>query len=75
MGTPIAYQGELLILGEFNGDVYLFSLDSQTGRLNWQQQLVANASLTLATDSTRRNLSSSPTVAGGIAICSTLSGN
>lgn len=74
IGAPMVYQDELIILGELNGEIFLFSLTPSNGRLNWQQQLAANPSLPLASDPTRRNLSSSPTIAGGYAICSTLSG-
>jgi outer membrane protein assembly factor BamB len=74
LGTPIFHQGELLVLGELNGEVYLFSLNPADGRLGWKQQLVANPAVPIAGDNLRRNLSCSPAIAGDRILCPTLSG-
>ncbi len=73
LGTPILAESELLILGELNAELYLFALSPEDGHLLWSQQLVANQAA-LADDAIRRNLSCSPSVAAGIAVCPTLSG-
>jgi len=73
LGPPVAHESELLILGELNGEVYLFSLAPTDGHLLWGQQLVANQ-VTLALDPIRRSMACSPSVAAGCAICPTLSG-
>ncbi|MCY2975339.1 MAG: PQQ-binding-like beta-propeller repeat protein [Planctomycetota bacterium] len=74
LGAPIAANGELLTMGELNGEVYLFSVNPSDGRMNWRQQLVANPASPLASDPRRRNQSCVPSIAGGICVCPTLSG-
>jgi outer membrane protein assembly factor BamB len=74
LGAPISSNGELLTMGELNGEVYLFSINPDDGRMNWRQQLVANPASPLASDPRRRNQSCVPSIAGGICVCPTLSG-
>ncbi len=74
LGTPIARNDELLILGELNGEVYLFALSPTDGKLAWKQQLLANQNVQISRDSIRRNLSCTPAVAAGQAVCATMSG-
>ena len=74
LGSPVAYDSELLILGELNGEVYLFSMAPNSGQLLWSQQLVANQGISLA-DSPRRTMGCSPSIAAGCVLCPTLSGH
>jgi len=74
LGTPISYEGELLAMGELNGEVFLLSINPSDGHLRWRQQLIANTAGPLASDSRRRNQSCVPSVSGGVCICPTLSG-
>ncbi len=74
LGPPLPYEGELLILGELNGEVNLFGLAPESGRLHWSQQLVANNVTPIATEPKRRHLSCMPSVIGGTVLCPTLSG-
>ncbi len=74
LGPPTPYEGELLVLGELNGEVILFGLEPTSGRQLWSQQLVANNSSPISVEPKRRNLACSPSVSGGVAMCPTLSG-
>ncbi len=75
LGPPLPYQGELLILGELNGEVSLLSLSRVDGSLNWRQPLVINEQNVVASDSLRKSIGASPTADGNIVLCPTLSGN
>jgi outer membrane protein assembly factor BamB len=74
LGTPIVHNGELLLIGELNGEVYLFGLAPESGKLRWKQQLVANLVSQISNDSIRRNMSCSPAASAGIVVAPTLSG-
>ncbi len=74
LGAPLPMDNELLILAEFNGEVYLVGLNPRDGHLRWKQPIAANNQATIAGDSMRRNLGASPAVDGSIAVCPTLSG-
>jgi outer membrane protein assembly factor BamB len=74
LGPPIEHEGNLYILGELNGEVYLFCLSPDSGAIRWKQQLIANQSVQLASDSIRRNMCCTPAIADGQILCPTLSG-
>jgi outer membrane protein assembly factor BamB len=74
LGPPMEHEGKLYILGEFNGEVYLFCLSPDSGALQWKQQLVANQTAQLVNDQIRRNMACSPAIAEGQIVCPTLSG-
>lgn len=74
LGAPLPLAGELLIIGELNSDVYLFSISPETGKVNWRQPLASN-SQAIAGDQLRRNVGASPAAEGSILICPTLSGH
>ena len=74
LGPPLPLQGELLALGELNGEVSLFAIGPDDGRLLWRQQLSTNDSFTISDDSSRRNFACCPSVQAGVIVCPTLSG-
>ncbi len=74
LGPPTPWENSLLALTEMNGEVFLVSLNSVDGSVQWLQQLVANTVAPIATDTMRRSLGASPAISGNIAVCPTLSG-
>ncbi len=73
LGPPLPFNDELYAIGELNGELLLFALNPQDGKLLWRQQLAANNAFTIASDSIRRNFSSTPSFHAGVLICPTLS--
>lgn len=73
LGAPLPHENELLILGELNSDLYLHSIEPDTGRLRWRQPLTTNYS-TIANDLLRRSTGAIPAIDGSIVVCPTLSG-
>ena len=73
LGAPLPQENELLILGELNSDLFLHSIEPETGKLRWRQPLTTNYS-TIANDLLRRSTGAVPAVDGSIVICPTLSG-
>ncbi len=74
LGPPLPYNGQLLVIGEVNGELILFAIDPTTGSWLWQQQLSANNASTIANDKLRRNFACCPSVQAGVVLCPTLSG-
>ena len=74
LGPPLPYDGQLLIIGEHNGELLLFSIDPNNGAWLWQQQLAANNNSTIADDNVRRNFACCVAVQAGVVVCPTLSG-
>ncbi|MCU0721837.1 MAG: PQQ-like beta-propeller repeat protein, partial [Pirellula sp.] len=75
LGAPQPEGNELFVLGELNGDVYLFSLEPQTGKLLWQQPLVTNLSGPITDDALLRSVGAIPSIDGNIILCPTASGH
>jgi outer membrane protein assembly factor BamB len=75
LGAPQAEGNELFVLGEQNGDVYLFSLDPPSGRLRWQQPLVTNLSGPITDDALLRSVGAIPSIDGNVILCPTVSGH
>jgi tetratricopeptide (TPR) repeat protein len=73
LGAPLPHENELLILGELNSDLFLHSIEPETGKLLWRQPLTTNYS-TIANDLLRRSTGAVPAIDGSIVICPTLSG-
>ena len=73
LGAPLPHENELLILGELNSDLFLHSIEPETGKLRWRQPLTTNYG-TLANDLLRRSTGAIPAIDGSIVICPTLSG-
>lgn len=75
LGPPLPYRGELLILGELNGEVALFALSPESGKVLWRQPLVVNNGAVVANDAMRRSIGATPSADGNLVICPTLSGH
>lgn len=75
LGPPLPYRGELLILGELNGEVALFALSPESGKVLWRQPLVVNNGAVVANDTMRRSIGAAPSADGNLVICPTLSGH
>lgn len=73
LGAPLSYGGRLYVMAEFKGSIRLIALDSQTGQLEWIQEL-AIAEYGISDDSFRRMAGASPSVADGIIVCPTSCG-
>ena len=74
LGSPLPVRGELLVLAELNGEVYLVSLAPKSGKLNWRQPLAANQGTTISLDPQRKLYGASPTLDGSLVLCPTISG-
>lgn len=75
LGPPLPYRGELLILGELNGEVALFALSPESGKVLWRQPLVVNNGAVIANDAMRRSIGATPSADGNLVVCPTLSGH
>lgn len=75
LGPPQPVDDELLVLGEQNGDVFLFSLDPKSGKLLWQQPLVTNLSGPITDDALLKSVGAIPSVDGNMVLCPTASGH
>ena len=73
LGAPLPLHGRLYVIGETDGVLSLFVLDSQTGRLIARQSL-AHVSDSLATSVARRTYPLFPSASEGIVICPTGNG-
>jgi hypothetical protein len=74
LGAPLPTAEELLVLAELNGEVYLISLEPESGKLRWKQPLAANQGTTISLDPQRKSFGLSPTLDGSLVLCPTLSG-
>ena len=74
LGAPLPQDGELFCLIELNGEIFLASIASDTGKLLWRQPIAANQGNTISIDQQRRAYGASPAVSGTIVVCPTLSG-
>ncbi|MDA1177604.1 MAG: PQQ-binding-like beta-propeller repeat protein [Planctomycetota bacterium] len=72
-GPPLPYAGSLYIIGETRGEVVLFCLASQSGKLQWSQQLTF-VQTGLQLDPLRRMLGASPSLQDDILVCPTSCG-
>lgn len=70
LGPPLPFENELYTLVEINGETHLVVLEPQTGKVLWQQQLVASQ-MEISQDSQRRSLAPSPTISDGVIVSST----
>ncbi|MCU0712292.1 MAG: PQQ-like beta-propeller repeat protein [Pirellula sp.] len=75
LGAPQPDGDELYVLGEQNGDVFLFSLDPKSGKLLWQQPLVTNLSGPITDDALLRSVGAIPSIDGNMILCPTVSGH
>jgi outer membrane protein assembly factor BamB len=73
LGAPLADGDMLYIIAEIKNEIRLVALDSLTGRMAWQQQLVP-AARNITLDFTRRNLGAAVSFADGLLICPTAAG-
>jgi len=73
LGSPLAVGKSLYCLVEMKSAVYLASLDRETGKPLWRQQL-ANLEAGILLDPRRRLQASIPSYEGGILICPTGAG-
>ncbi|QDV87477.1 PQQ enzyme repeat protein [Stieleria magnilauensis] len=74
LGAPIAVDGSLYAMAEIAGDIMLVSLDPATGKLLWQQQLVAIEGAGIQFDAIRRISGATPSYHEGVLICPTGAG-
>lgn len=74
LGAPIAVDGALYTMVELAGDILLVCLDPATGKLRWQQQLVAIEGAGIQFDASRRIAGASPSYHEGVLICPTGAG-
>lgn len=73
LGPPVRYGSQLLVIAEIEREVSLVSLDPATGAMRWQQPLAICDRLD-AEDFRRRRFGCRPTIAAGVALCSTHAG-
>ncbi|MDG2383589.1 MAG: PQQ-binding-like beta-propeller repeat protein [Pirellulaceae bacterium] len=74
LGAPLVLAQDLYILAEVRGDVSLFVLDSQTGKVRWSQQLAHVGQLSILNDPIRRLAGATPSYSDGVLICPTSAG-
>lgn len=72
-GPPLPDDGELLAIGERDGEVQLISLAPQTGEENWSLPLAVPGNA-LSQDVVRRQWACQPVVAEGLILCPTTTG-
>ncbi len=70
VGAPLAIDNTLYVMVEIRSALYLVALDPATGQVEWQQQLLG-LEQGIALDPTRRQVSATPSYAGGILVCPT----
>ena len=73
LGAPLPLQGQLYVVGESDGVLQLFALESRTGRLVARQAL-AQTSTSLAVGTVRRTYPLFPSASGGLVVCPTGNG-
>lgn len=72
-GAPVTDGHELFVIGERDGEVRLFCLQAETGKLLWTQ-LLATAEAVISRDVARRQFVAQPSIADGLVICPTTVG-
>ncbi len=75
LGAPLAMQGQVFVLAEIMGEIRLVVLDSESGQLQWWQQLCQIDDFTpIIHDTERRFAGCSPSFADGVMVCPTGAG-
>jgi outer membrane protein assembly factor BamB len=75
LGPPLALEGRLYLLAEFNGEIRLLCLASKTGSLEWTQTLAAmTEQQPVNGDPLRRLSGATPSFANGVLVCPTSGG-
>ncbi len=73
LGPPLPMNGTLYVLGERQGEIRLYVLDADTGRMEWSQQLGV-VERDIDENPIRRMAGVSPSYSDGVLICPTASG-
>lgn len=75
LGAPLIVGKELYVVAQRESEIVLYVLDSETGRLNWEQMLgTTETSLAINKDRHRRLAGATPSFSNGILVCSTGTG-
>lgn len=75
LGPPLALEGRLYVLAEFNGEIRLLCLASKSGALEWTQTLaVMTEQQPVNGDPLRRLSGATPSFANGVLVCPTSGG-
>lgn len=69
LGPPLPYDGELFCVVEQRGEIRLIVLDSETGAVNWSQQLCSP--FQSRGGNVRNSVAISPTISDGVILCPT----
>ncbi len=72
-GAPVVDGHELFVVGERDGEVRLFCLQAESGKLLWTQ-LLATAETVISRDVARRQFVAQVSIADGLVICPTTVG-
>lgn len=72
-GAPVVDGHELFVIGERDGEVRLFCLQTESGKLLWTQ-LLATAETVISRDVARRQFVAQVSIADGLVICPTTVG-
>jgi outer membrane protein assembly factor BamB len=76
LGPPLPLEGQLYVLAEKKEEVSLVVLDAKSGRLQWEQPLVATADSNMNgfQETFRRLSGATPSFADGVLVCPTSAG-
>lgn len=74
LGPPLPVNGQLYVLAELEGDIFLLCMDPKTGTPLWRQQILAMEAGGIENDPIRRISGAMPAYQDGVLVCPTSAG-